>query len=95
MFHFGLEAGCNPYHLDTFGNNALVPSCAWGSVDSIRTLIAHVPDIDIGAALHFAVLGEGAPEETIPALLVAGTGMKTKKNRTQEKTNYEIYIHMT
>jgi len=67
-----LEAGCNPYHLDTFGNNALVPACGWGSVHSIRTLIAHVPDIDFGAALHFAVLGEGAPEETIPELLLAG-----------------------
>jgi len=67
-----LEAGCNPYRLDTFGNNALVPSCSWGSVHSIRTLIAHVPDIDIGAALHFAVFGEGAPEETIPELLLAG-----------------------
>ncbi len=78
MYHFGLEAGCNPYHLDTFGNNALVPSCAWGSVHSIRTLIAHVPDIDVGAALHFAVFGEGAPEETIPELLLAGA-MKTTK----------------
>ena len=78
LTHFGLEARCNPYHLSTFRHSALVPACAWGAVHSIRTLIAHVPDIDMGAALHFAVFGEGAPEETIPELLLAGA-MKTKK----------------
>ena len=66
------KAKCNPHQGDTFGHNALLPICGWGSIDSLRALLEMAPGIKMHRALHIAVFGEGAPEQIIPELLLAG-----------------------
>lgn len=70
-----IQAGCNPHMLDGFGNNLARPISAWGSSDAFRAVLALVPDINIAGGLHFAVLGEGAPQAIIPDLLIAGASI--------------------
>ena len=48
------------------------PTSAYGSRDGLRAILALVPDINKAGALHFSVLGEGAPKIIIPELLMAG-----------------------
>lgn len=66
------KARCNPHQGDTFGHNALLPICGWGSIDSLRALLEMAPGIKMHRALHVAVFGEGAPAQIIPELLLAG-----------------------
>ena len=69
------QAGCNPHQLDSFGNNVMIPTSAYGCRDGLRAILALVPEINIAGALHFSVLGEGAPQVIIPELLMAGRAM--------------------
>ena len=50
----------------------MLPTGAWGSIDGLRVLLEIAPGIKMHRALHFAVFGEGAPEQIIPELLLAG-----------------------
>lgn len=70
-----IQAGCNPHPLDSFGNNVMRPTSAYGNRDGLRAILALVPDINTAGALHFSVLGEGAPQIIIPELLMAGVNI--------------------
>jgi len=86
-----VQARCNPHQGDTFGHNALLPICGWGSIDSLRALLEMAPGIKMHRALHVAVFGEGAPAQIIPELLLAGVDINEPLSFSL-KTRFQLHV---